>query len=116
MVLARSCPTSRAMRLSSSTETPSRAWGSSSSWGIFASATNSTLKVLPECLLGNLKYLEYLYADHIEIENLPDHFFDNNHKIVMINMATDTLKPIEVDFTEMKKLRQIYFSSNRCIK
>jgi Leucine-rich repeat (LRR) protein len=73
------------------------------------------IKKLPENIFKNLKKLKKIFLNGNKIEHFPENLFVNNLEIEEIWAEKNPLKTIEVDFTALKNLRELYLTDSNCI-
>lgn len=72
--------------------------------------SSNPIKVIHENIFTGMKNLKNLHLRSIELEALPTNLFQMNTKLETINLIQNNLNKIEVDFTSLKMLKELYLS------
>jgi Leucine-rich repeat (LRR) protein len=76
---------------------------------------DNKIKKLPVNIFKSLKKLKTIWLSSNKIDHLPKDLFVNNLEIEWILADYNPLKVIDVNFTKLKNLRQLYLGNANCI-
>ncbi|CAG9811390.1 unnamed protein product [Chironomus riparius] len=71
---------------------------------------------LSEILFRSLTKLKIFDARNNLITYLPPKLFSNNPNLKVVNFSFNSLKKIDIDFSDFKSIKWIVFDGNECIK